>query len=94
MTRFERARYALALLALAPAVLVVTIGADQQQQGRGRGGFQNYFTGDISVMDSSDMRMSRIRFEAGAGPTGTCTRSGRSCWPKRGTAGGRSRAAR
>jgi quercetin dioxygenase-like cupin family protein len=55
------------LLALIPAAMVVTIGAAQQQgRGGGRGNFQNNFTGDIEVADSSDMRMSRIRFEAGA----------------------------
>jgi quercetin dioxygenase-like cupin family protein len=55
------------LLALVPAALVVTIASAQQQQGRGGGGnFANNFTGEIAVADSSNMRMSRIRFEAGA----------------------------
>ena len=34
-----------------------------QQQG---GGFLSNFTGEISVVDSAEMRSSRIRFEAGA----------------------------
>ncbi|MGD8341459.1 MAG: cupin domain-containing protein [Gammaproteobacteria bacterium] len=31
-----------------------------------RGGFLSNFTGEISIVDSEDMRSSRIRFEAGA----------------------------
>ena len=46
----------LILTAFAIAVLA-------QQQG---GGFLNNFTGEISIVDSSEMRSSRIRFEAGA----------------------------
>lgn len=66
MTGFERARLLLALLALTPVAMVVTTGAAQRQGGAGRGNFMNNFTGDIAIVDSSDMRMSRIRFEAGA----------------------------
>ena len=52
--------------------LMIAGGAGQQQApggqqaGRGRGNFGANFTGKIAVADSSDMRMSRIRFEAGA----------------------------
>jgi len=43
--------------------IVATAALGQQQ---GRGGFLSNFTGEISVVDSSEMRSSRIRFEAGA----------------------------
>jgi quercetin dioxygenase-like cupin family protein len=35
-------------------------------RGGGAGGFADNFTGTIAVQDSAEMRMSRIRFEAGA----------------------------
>jgi len=41
---------------------IVTIAALGQQQG----GFLSNFTGEIAIVDSSEMRSSRIRFEAGA----------------------------
>ena len=44
--------------------MIVGIAAAQQQPGRG--GFASYFTGEIAVVDSSEMRSSRIRFEVGA----------------------------
>ena len=49
------------------AAMVAAIGS--AQQGRGGGppaNFANNFTGKITVVDSSEMRTSRIRFEAGA----------------------------
>lgn len=58
----------LAGLVLAGSAAIVATGAAQQQPpagGRG-GGFASNFTGTIGVVDSSEMRMSRIRFEAGA----------------------------
>ena len=49
---------------LPPALLVaVSAIAWAQQQG---GGFFDYFTGDVAIVDSEEMRSSRIRFEAGA----------------------------
>ena len=66
-------------LTLVGAGLFVMIAAGSAQaggQGRGggapgggaagAGGFANNFTGTIAVQDSAEMRMSRIRFEAGA----------------------------
>lgn len=44
------------------ASAIVAIAALGQQQG----GFLSNFTGEISIVDSSEMRSSRIRFEAGA----------------------------
>jgi quercetin dioxygenase-like cupin family protein len=64
MIGIERARLLLALFALAPVALV-SVGA-AQRQGGGRGNFMNNFTGDVEIGDSSDMRMSRITFAAGA----------------------------
>lgn len=46
---------------LASVAVVSAIAWGQQQ-----GGFMNNFTGDIEIVDSSEMRSSRIRFEAGA----------------------------
>lgn len=60
-------------LVAAGVTTMIAAGAAQQQEqggragGRGGGGnFANNFTGTIAVVDSSEMRMSRIRFEAGA----------------------------
>jgi 4-carboxymuconolactone decarboxylase len=58
----------LAGIVLAGTAALVASGAAQQTApagGRG-GGFASNFTGTIGVVDSSEMRMSRIRFEAGA----------------------------
>ena len=54
------------LLLLALSLSVVCVGYAQQQGGRGRGGFASNFTGAIEIVDSTEMRSSRIRFEAGA----------------------------
>lgn len=54
--------YGRGLSALLTALAIVATAALGQQQG----GFLDYFTGDISIVDSSEMRSSRIRFEAGA----------------------------
>lgn len=47
-------------------LLVAAAGYAAQQRGGGAGGFASNFTGEIAVVDSSEMRSSRIRFEAGA----------------------------
>ena len=51
------------ILLTIPLSLVVIVAAGQQS---GRSGFLANFTGDIEVVDSSEMRSSRIRFSAGA----------------------------
>jgi quercetin dioxygenase-like cupin family protein len=59
----------LSSLVVAGAALMMVAPSAQQQQpapAAGRGTFANNFTGDISVLDSKEMRMSRIRFDAGA----------------------------
>jgi quercetin dioxygenase-like cupin family protein len=57
-------------LAIGFAVTIVWIGSAQQQQPAqppaGRGNFANNFTGNISVLDASALRTSRIHFDAGA----------------------------
>ena len=63
MTRSPRGLSPLSLTLLAIPLSLVVLAATGQNQ---RGGFQNNFTGDIEVVDSSEMRSSRIRFEAGA----------------------------
>ena len=47
---------------MATGFAIVSLAALGQQQG----GFQSFFTGEISIVDSSEMNSSRIRFEAGA----------------------------
>jgi quercetin dioxygenase-like cupin family protein len=63
----------LVTLVISGVALMIGAGSAQQQgrgqgegPGAGRGGFASNFTGTISVVDSAEMRMSRIRFEAGA----------------------------
>ena len=53
------------------AVIIAAASAQQPQPGQtgqagGRGNFASNFTGTVAVVDSKEMRMSRIRFEAGA----------------------------
>jgi quercetin dioxygenase-like cupin family protein len=55
--------FAWSLKPLLTALAIVATVALAQQQG---GGFLSNFTGEIAVVDSSEMRSSRIRFEAGA----------------------------
>jgi len=68
----NRSTVLVGLVTVGVAVMVGGAFAQQEQQpaGRGRGGarggFQSFFTGQIAVQDSSNMSMSRIRFEAGA----------------------------
>ena len=52
-------------LALLMILVLIGVAATAQQQ-NGRGGFLNNFVGEIAVVDSSEMRSSRIRFAAGA----------------------------
>lgn len=52
------------LLAAIPCLTVFAI-ASAQQQG-GQNSFLDNFTGEISIVDSSEMRSSRIRFETAA----------------------------
>ena len=60
------------LVSLGLAVMMGAVSAQQPASGpapaagRGRGNFGANFTGKIEVGDSSNMRTSRIRFEAGA----------------------------
>lgn len=59
------------LVAAGTSVMLAAAPAQQQPPPAGRTGgggnnFANNFTGKIAVQDSSNMRMSRIRFEAGA----------------------------
>jgi quercetin dioxygenase-like cupin family protein len=65
-----RATVHLALVTAGVVTMMAAGGAQQQGQappaGGGRGNFADNFTGKIAVMDSAEMRSSRIRFEAGA----------------------------
>jgi quercetin dioxygenase-like cupin family protein len=59
----------LSSLVVAGAALMIVAPSAQQQPTPatgGRGSFASNFTGDVSVLDSKEMRMSRIRFNAGA----------------------------
>src|SRR4051812_40341369 len=57
-------------LPFAAVTLLAWVGYAQQQQAQappaGRGDFANNFTGNISVLDASKLRTSRIHFDAGA----------------------------
>jgi len=53
----------LRLMLLTVPLSLIVLAADGQQNERS---FQDLFTGDIEVLDSSEMRSSRIRFAAGA----------------------------
>jgi quercetin dioxygenase-like cupin family protein len=67
----SRPRVLVALVG-AGVALMIAAGSGQQQApgaqppGGGRGNFGANFTGKVTVGDSSNMRSSRIRFEAGA----------------------------
>ena len=71
-TRFPLSRTSvLSGLVLAGSVVIIAAASAQQPQGAqgqggGRGNFASNFTGTVAVLDSKEMRMSRIRFEAGA----------------------------
>jgi quercetin dioxygenase-like cupin family protein len=56
------------LVAAGAALMIVAPSAQQQPApaAGGRGNFASNFTGSVSVLDSKEMRMSRIRFDAGA----------------------------
>ena len=58
-------------LVLAGSAVIIAAASAQTQPGQtgqagGRGNFASNFTGTVAVVDSKEMRMSRIRFEAGA----------------------------
>jgi quercetin dioxygenase-like cupin family protein len=61
-------RVVLSGLVLAGAGLMIVAPSAQQPgaPAAGRGNFASNFTGTVAVLDSKEMRMSRIRFEAGA----------------------------
>jgi quercetin dioxygenase-like cupin family protein len=64
--RLSRTTVLSGLAAIGTAVMIVAPSAQQQAAPAGRGGFASNFTGTVAVQDSKEMRMSRIRFEAGA----------------------------
>ena len=74
MKRWHSRTTVLAGLVLVGVATMIAAGRAQQttpagqagQGGAGRGNFANNFTGKVTVGDSSNMRTSRIRFEAGA----------------------------
>ena len=55
-------------LVLTGAAVIIATASAQSQPGQagGANSFASNFTGTIAVVDSKEMRMSRIRFEAGA----------------------------
>lgn len=63
MFRTPRKTSALRLALVTVTLSLVVLAADGQQPG---GSFLDNFTGAIEVVDSSEMRSSRIRFQAGA----------------------------
>jgi len=68
MTRHARSVVLVGLVSVGLAVMMVSARAQQTATAGagGRGNLASFFTGTIAVQDSSNMRMSRIRFEAGA----------------------------
>lgn len=50
----------------AAAMIAAPAAQNQTAPAAGRGNFASNFTGTVAVQDSKEMRMSRIRFEAGA----------------------------
>ena len=54
------------VLAGAGLMIVATSAQQQAAPAGGRGNFASNFTGTVAVLDTKEMRMSRIRFEAGA----------------------------
>jgi quercetin dioxygenase-like cupin family protein len=69
MTRLSLSRTTvLSGLVVAGAAVMIVVPSAQQQAtpAGGRGTFASNFTGTVAVQDSKEMRMSRIRFEAGA----------------------------
>ena len=65
MNRFTASHLAVRSLLATVTLLFMLAIASAQQQG-GQNSFLNNFTGTISIVDSSEMRSSRIRFETGA----------------------------
>ena len=56
----------LSAVVLVGAAAMVASAQQQAAPAAGRGNFASNFTGNVAVLDSKEMRMSRIRFEAGA----------------------------
>jgi len=65
MSRITALKLAVSSLLAAISLLFVFAIASAQQQG-GQNSFLDNFTGTISIVDSSEMRSSRIRFETSA----------------------------
>lgn len=70
-TRHSRSRILVALVATGVAVMIGGGSGQQQTPSQppaagGRGNFGANFTGSVTVGETGNMRMSRIRFEAGA----------------------------
>lgn len=63
MTTSSNACSPLRLTLLALPLSLVVLAAEGQQDG---GSFFDFFTGEVEIVESSEMRSSRIRFEAGA----------------------------
>jgi len=67
LPRRSRATVHTVLVSTGLAVMMAAAYAQQQPgRGQGPGGGATVFTGKTAVVDSADMRTSRIRFEAGA----------------------------
>ena len=56
----------LSAVVLGGAAAMVASAQQQAAPAGGRGNFASNFTGTVAVLDNKEMRMSRIRFEAGA----------------------------
>jgi quercetin dioxygenase-like cupin family protein len=64
--RFSRLIVLSGLVVVGAALMMAAPSAQNQAPPAGRGSFASNFTGTVAVMDSKEMRTSRIRFEAGA----------------------------
>ena len=64
--RLSRVAVLSGLVATGAALMMAAPSAQNQTPPAGRGNFASNFTGTVAVLDSKEMRTSRIRFEAGA----------------------------
>ena len=64
--RLSRVAVLSGLVAAGAALMMAAPSAQNQTPPGGRGTFASNFTGTVAVLDSKEMRTSRIRFEAGA----------------------------
>jgi quercetin dioxygenase-like cupin family protein len=64
--RLSRVAVLSALVATGASLMMAAPSAQNQTPPAGRGNFASNFTGTVAVLDSKEMRTSRIRFEAGA----------------------------